>query len=109
MTKWALTPPLPEYHSPLILQPKSPSPYFLLSPSVSSLWWTLLLAVVLPVETVSLLALPACQQAALISHHSLPALSPGSGPGSRAISSATIEKPLLSSRIKLVFFNNKLE
>lgn len=51
----------------LILQPKSPLPSVPLSLSVSSLRWTLPLAVVLSVESGSLPALPACQKAALTS------------------------------------------
>lgn len=71
MTKLILMPPLPECHSPLIPQPESPLPYVLLDLSMSSLGWTLPLAVVLPVESGSLPALPACQQAALTSHETV--------------------------------------
>lgn len=64
--------------------------------------WILPLAVLLPVESGSLPALPSCPQAALSSHKTV-ALRPGSRFGSRA------EKPLLSPKVKRDIFDNRPE
>lgn len=101
MNKSLLT-DIPEYHSPFILQ------LYAMSHSISQ-WvpWVDTSLSCGPACGAQQLVCTACWSRGHISWHSLPALSPGSRPGSRAAHPVTTERPLLSPRMNQDTFGNR--